>query len=77
MSRARGLEINPPNPAAGKAGIASLLAMEHPCPGLPEHVRPPYGDRYSYVMRPLRYSIKGKGLFVAGVKLPLAWASWD
>jgi len=26
----------PNNPAAGKAGIARLLAIEHHCPGLPE-----------------------------------------
>jgi dihydrofolate reductase len=88
--------------------------------GEPRTVRPPDGDRYSYVMRPLRYSINvtldgccdhraakkyvvsstlnrvdwnaelvrgdlgkaiqqlkrdsGKGLFVGGVKLPLALA---
>jgi len=27
------------HPAAGKAGIARLLAMEHRCPGLPEPER--------------------------------------
>jgi hypothetical protein len=26
----------PNNPAAGKAGIARLLAIEHDCPGLPK-----------------------------------------
>jgi len=26
----------PNHPAAGKAGIARLLAIEHHCPGLPE-----------------------------------------
>jgi len=26
----------PNHPAAGKAGIASRLAIEHHCPGLPE-----------------------------------------
>jgi hypothetical protein len=26
----------PNHPAAGKAGIASLFAIEHHCPGLPE-----------------------------------------
>jgi hypothetical protein len=29
----------PNHPAPGKAGIASLFAIEHPCPGLPEPVR--------------------------------------
>ena len=39
-NRARGLAINRPNySAAGKAGIASLFAIEHLCPGLPEPVR--------------------------------------
>lgn len=32
--------LAPPNhPAAGKAGIASWLAIEHHCPGLPEPAR--------------------------------------
>jgi len=26
----------PNHPAPGKAGFARLLAIEHPCPGLPE-----------------------------------------
>ncbi len=29
-------EASPNHPAAGKAGIARLLAIEHRCPGLPE-----------------------------------------
>jgi hypothetical protein len=29
----------PNHPAAGKAGIARLLAIEHYCPGLPEPAR--------------------------------------
>ncbi len=36
----RRLKAKEPNkPAAGKAGIASLFAMERPCPGLPEPAR--------------------------------------
>jgi uncharacterized membrane protein YccC len=34
------MRFRPPNhPAAGKAGIATLLAIERPCPGPPEPVR--------------------------------------
>jgi hypothetical protein len=28
--------MQPNHPAAGKAGLARLLAIEHYCPGLPE-----------------------------------------
>jgi hypothetical protein len=33
--------MTPNHPAAGKAGIASLLAIEHHYPGLPDHGRSP------------------------------------
>ena len=33
--------ISPNHPAAGKAGIASRLAIGHHCPGLPEPGRSP------------------------------------
>jgi hypothetical protein len=32
------IEWWPNHPAAGKAGAARLLAIEHRCPGLPEKV---------------------------------------
>jgi hypothetical protein len=30
------MKEEPNHPAAGKAGIACLFAIEYPCPGLPE-----------------------------------------
>ena len=35
-SESKFMSLPPNNPAAGKAGISRLLAVEHHCPGLPE-----------------------------------------